>query len=933
MKTGRRRALAVVLAAILALGLFAGACTLRGGGKQAPLDTDGALVSLTQNGDTIVFNPDGTYAIQGDVEIEGTIFTYTMTGTYSIVDGKLVLNEENPLISVDSPFGSFELPGSITAQIVDGALIIHLEASNESDTFELAHFSLGTLEADALGLVGITADSWSDGPSATKAPESSAPRKEPELDADGALLTIESAGNRIAFFPDGTFKLIAAFTQSDDGIVIDFDYELEDTYKVENGKLILPSDTTGLLNSDFIASYGYTDVETPTRCTAEVVDGLLELRFIIQTGDGEKEIAVFKIGQKDAEKIGVLGVTGETVIEGKAETPAYLPTSSNNAPSQPAVAGGAKPLSFSNGGYTITFYSNGQYRETGTVYAGGATVSVTVTDTYTINSNGTLSLRSGNQVSCFASMGGYNVGFGAPNNTSCRGNSNGYTISFQVPANGQTYHVGTVRLSANDVKRIQENFGLKGESPKTDDKPAPEPTKPTVDPTVTPTDEKTIRLTSEAGIDLVFYPESKTFDVTGKTVMSGIELAAYSLTEKGTFSTEGNCLTLNPATLKITALNDMAKPLEGETGLTFSVAKGDDDTLTITLPIGEPPITYSMTKEQAQQLGIDLDTYQEPAEEPEPESPYTPDESKTSITFMRDYGAFAISGAGTFSVSGMEADLSFSCADTYAVDGDGAATASNTADALSYTVTLFGQSSEARTTPSTSIVRDGDVYRVKLSAEVSGQRIVLCEGEVPASDVVAPAEEPEPAISYTPATQEISFDVDNSTFTANGSGTMSAMGMDIPITFSIKDAYSISDDGTVRAADTTGTLEYTAMGAAGTTDPISTITKTESGYQIKIEAVINGQRVTLLDKVVSRDEIIADEPAAAPSPQSAPEPGDTTLEPVATPEQNAGEKVTSEEAAPAEPTPEPESTEEPTAEADDSNSAESDSSIEESEDI
>ena len=977
-----RRGVLIALAAVIIVALFAIFRTVSGHTRQIQLDTSGAMVSLAQNGDTIVFNPDGTYIIQGDVEIQGVTFTYETQGSYSVLDGKLVFNESAPLISVNSKFGSFELSGDIHTEIIDDALIVQLEASNESSTFELAYFTLGKEEADHLGVVGITAGSWEDNPNAenTENKEEETPVKDPpKLDAEGALLTIESAGNRIAFFPDNTFRLLAQFSQSDGGLSLTFDYSLEDRYEVKDGKLILPKETTGLLNSDFMASYGYTDVETPTKCSAEIVDGLLELHFVIQVDGGEKEVAVFKIGKEDAEKLGITGVEGATVVEEKKDPPA--PTSSDNAPAQPSVASDAKPLSFSSGEYTITFYSNGQYKESGTVYAGGATVSVTVTDTYTIDENGTLSIRSGNQVSCYASMGGYDVSFGAPNNTACSGNSGGYTISFHVPANGQTYHVGTVTLSADDVKRIQENFGLEGDKPEPTPEPSPSPDDPSAE---------NIQLNSEAGITLTFYPDSNTFDVTGKTVLGGMELASYSLTAPGTYSTVDNTLTLNPATLKITALHDMAKPLEGETEISFSVEKSDDNTLQIILPIGDPPVSYSMTSDQAKKIGIDLDTYPESSDVPSdpytpddsktviafikdygaftisgagkfvvsgmeadlsfntadtytvaadgsvtaantadalaytitmfgqaqdatatpettivkdgdsykvtlianvsgqtitlcegtvkaedviteetPASPYTPDDSKTVITFMKDYGAFTISGAGKFVVSGMEADLTFTAADTYSVADDGTVTAANTADAISYTVTMFGQSSEAKTTPTTVIVKDGDSYKVTLTANVNGQTITLCSGVVSSNDVIKAVEET-PAVNYSSTSQTIHFDKSSKSYTASGGGTMSTMGMDIPITFSITDAFSVSADESISAANTSGSLNYTALGSPGTADPVTTISKSGEAYHITIQALINGQSITLLDQNVSREDVIAEDTAQPLSLQSTP---------------------------------------------------------------
>ena len=162
MKTMKKRKIWIgALIVVLLIGAIFAVRAITGS-RLSPLDTDGALVSLTQNGDTIVFYPDGTYVIQGDVEIENVVFSYETGGTYTVKDGKMILNESAPQVSVKSKFGSFDLPGDIRAEIVDGALNIHLEASNEVDTYVLADFELGKDEAKKLDLKGITAESWAD---------------------------------------------------------------------------------------------------------------------------------------------------------------------------------------------------------------------------------------------------------------------------------------------------------------------------------------------------------------------------------------------------------------------------------------------------------------------------------------------------------------------------------------------------------------------------------------------------------------------------------------------------------------------------------------------------------------------------------------------------------------------------------------------------
>jgi len=374
MKTKKKGIIIISVIAVVLIAAIVGIIALLSGDpKLDPLDTSGAVATATQNGDTIVFNPDGTYNIQGDVEIENVLFEYRMQGTYSVTDGVLELNESAPTVSVHSKFGGFDLPGDIKAEIVDGALTIHLEASNETSTFELAHFILGKETADKLGVTGVTSDDVEDDPTNPTDPsEPTTPTvTEPVLDADGALLTVESAGNKIAFFPDNTFKVVGSFTLSDEGLTVKYYFDLTDKYSVTDGTLSLPKDAVTLLNSDLFASYGYVDVETPSRCTAEIVDGLLELRFFVHIGDGEEEIAVFKIGKEDAEKIGVSGIDMDAAEEPDVSAPTGISATSN--------------------GITLSFYpSNNTFDLVGESKMGDtvlATYSLSAPGTYTIENN------------------------------------------------------------------------------------------------------------------------------------------------------------------------------------------------------------------------------------------------------------------------------------------------------------------------------------------------------------------------------------------------------------------------------------------------------------------------------------------------------------------------------------------------------------------
>jgi len=55
----------------------------------------------------------------------------------------------------------------------------------------------------------------------------------------------------------------------------------------------------------------------------------------------------------------------------------------------------------------------------------------------------------------------------------------------------------------------------------------------------------------------------------------------------------------------------MAASMAGEYDMPLTVAEGENGSLIITLPMGDPAITYTLTKEHAESLGLDMDRYGE----------------------------------------------------------------------------------------------------------------------------------------------------------------------------------------------------------------------------------------------------------------------------------------------------------------------------------
>ena len=120
----------------------------------APIQASDAAVTITRDDQTIVFQPDNHYELQGTTKISGFAFNFQGQGVYQIQDRQLSLPEEHPVISVASALGNFDMEGVLTASCQQGIWHIHPEASNKTDTFQLIELDLTAEEAAALGLDG-----------------------------------------------------------------------------------------------------------------------------------------------------------------------------------------------------------------------------------------------------------------------------------------------------------------------------------------------------------------------------------------------------------------------------------------------------------------------------------------------------------------------------------------------------------------------------------------------------------------------------------------------------------------------------------------------------------------------------------------------------------------------------------------------------------
>lgn len=610
MKSQRKKRILIAIGVLLALLIAAvlGAhLMLKKGTAPAPVDTKGAVLSVTQDGDTIVFQPDNSYTLQGVVNIEGYDFAYTTKGTYDVRDGSLILNEAAPTVSVSSTFGDFDMEGDIQTSIKKGALNILLKATNEEqNTFELADLSLGKEQADKLGVKGVTAASKSDSGSTKdkdKTEKAAKKAKKAGLSTGNALLVTESSGAKLAFYPDGTCRLVGDFIQSGEGLTVDINYSIDSSYSVKDGVLSMPSKTTAILNADLFAQYGKVDVESPGTTKVSVSDGRQVIEFSF-TADGQmKKVATFRLGKEDAEKLGIKGITGNTVSE-KAAAAASTGTSSKGSskgPAQAAIAKGAKPVSFSNGAYTITFYSNGQYKESGTLTLAGNKVTATVSDTYTLSSDGLPTLRTANQAT--ASVPSYNISFGVKNKSTATKDGSGCTVKFTLDADGTIYNAGSVNLSAGDLKKIRDNYTGNtaasgkdaGKADKTSDSQGSEASTP---------DDTVIKLKSLNGIELRLNTEDHTYELRGSSKLLGKKVMSYRNMKKGSWSVRNGKLVLKPTELKVVSKEPLTEPLDGVYKATFQVAPGLCGTYVITLHVGDPAPTFLLSSAQAKQLGL-----------------------------------------------------------------------------------------------------------------------------------------------------------------------------------------------------------------------------------------------------------------------------------------------------------------------------------------
>ncbi|MBR4458247.1 MAG: hypothetical protein IKS31_04725 [Clostridia bacterium] len=120
----------------------------------APIQMSDAAVTVERDNQTIVFQPDNKYELQGKTSISGFSFNFQGQGAYLIQNRQLSFPEEHPVISVSSVLGSFDMEGNLTAACQQGIWHIHLEASNETQTFQLIDMDLTEEEATTLGLDG-----------------------------------------------------------------------------------------------------------------------------------------------------------------------------------------------------------------------------------------------------------------------------------------------------------------------------------------------------------------------------------------------------------------------------------------------------------------------------------------------------------------------------------------------------------------------------------------------------------------------------------------------------------------------------------------------------------------------------------------------------------------------------------------------------------
>jgi hypothetical protein len=117
-----------------------------------PIQKSDVAVTVERDNQTIVFQPENQYELQGKTTISGFAFNFQGQGVYQIQERQLSFPEEHPVISVASALGGFDMEGVLTASCQQGIWHIHLEASNETDTFQLIELDLTAEEAAALGL-------------------------------------------------------------------------------------------------------------------------------------------------------------------------------------------------------------------------------------------------------------------------------------------------------------------------------------------------------------------------------------------------------------------------------------------------------------------------------------------------------------------------------------------------------------------------------------------------------------------------------------------------------------------------------------------------------------------------------------------------------------------------------------------------------------
>lgn len=225
------------------------------------LDTEGALLSGTDaNGQTIVFNADGSYAVSGYFYYMDVVkFVYDVADTYVVENGVLKLNNTGRL-HCDGPQNfSYDIATLSTVNVSDNVMIVKIIGDGPDGPVLAATFTFSAADAAKLG-VDVNKEVHADDPVIPVEPDEPDTPDEPVVpDApEGAVVVVEktnSEGQKLTIYSNGSYSAVGMTYVEAYGIKLPFQFTIKDKYTVPNGVFTPSNSGTVDVDSEAIGSF------------------------------------------------------------------------------------------------------------------------------------------------------------------------------------------------------------------------------------------------------------------------------------------------------------------------------------------------------------------------------------------------------------------------------------------------------------------------------------------------------------------------------------------------------------------------------------------------------------------------------------------------------------------------------------------------------